>query len=283
NYEGEHFTQSAFTIDWEAKKAVCPQGKISASWSDQRKSSGTPVSRVHFTAQDCAACPAQGKCTKAANGKWGRSLTLLPQDQQAALEERRREQLTGQWQQRYNIRAGVEGTISQAIRRTRIRRTRYTVLVSSAAAAPKNSPPCGLLETAALLRFSGVGSAFVFHRDEGQLGRSVVLQIVQDVLAIGEGEVAGVARPVGDPSGRTVVGVLQAGPVGEGGPEIVEDMPVGMDSFAGGQPDAPYFHFVGLRQQGGADLVVMGVVDELLSKLRAPSVEVLRDEFTCQR
>ncbi|MFF1744494.1 transposase [Streptomyces mirabilis] len=128
NYEGEHFTQSAFTIDWEAKKAVCPQGKTSASWSEQRKSSGTPVSRVHFTAQDCAACPVQDMCTKAANGKWGRSLTLLPQDQQAALEERRREQLTDQWQQRYNIRAGVEGTISQAIRRTRIRRTRYTGL-----------------------------------------------------------------------------------------------------------------------------------------------------------
>ncbi|MFD8222262.1 IS1182 family transposase [Streptomyces sp. NPDC059697] len=128
NYEGEHFTQSAFTIDWEAKKAVCPQGKISASWSDQRKNSGTAVSRVHFTAQDCAACPAQDMCTKAANGKWGRSLTLLPQDQQAALEDRRREQLTDQWQQRYNIRAGVEGTISQATRRTGIRRTRYTSL-----------------------------------------------------------------------------------------------------------------------------------------------------------
>ncbi|MDX2661029.1 IS1182 family transposase [Streptomyces stelliscabiei] len=119
NYEGEHFTQSAFTIDWQAKKATCPQGKISASWSDQRKSSGTPVSRVHFTAQDCAVCPVRGKCTKAANGKWGRSLTLLPQDQQEALEDRRREQLTDQWQQRYNIRAGVEGTISQAVRRTR--------------------------------------------------------------------------------------------------------------------------------------------------------------------
>jgi IS5 family transposase len=128
NHEGEHFTQGAFTIDWEAKKAVCPQGRISASWSDQRKSSGTPVSRVHFTAQDCAACPVRGKCTKAANGKWGRSLTLLPQDQQTALEDRRREQLTDQWQQRYNIRAGVEGTISQAVRRTRIRRTRYTGL-----------------------------------------------------------------------------------------------------------------------------------------------------------
>ncbi|CAM5555329.1 hypothetical protein SALBM311S_02850 [Streptomyces alboniger] len=79
---------------------------------------------MHFTAQDCAVCPVRGKCTKAANGKWGRSLHLLPQDQQEALEDRRREQLTDQWQQRYNIRAGVEGTISQAVRRTRIRRTR---------------------------------------------------------------------------------------------------------------------------------------------------------------
>ncbi|GGK74631.1 transposase [Streptomyces flaveus] len=128
SYEGEHFTQSAFTIDWEAKKAVCTQGKISASWSGQRKSSGTPVSRVHFTAQDCAACPVRDKCTKAANGKWGRSLILLPQDQQTALEDRRREQLTDQWQQRYNIRAGVEGAISQAVRHTRIRRTRCTGL-----------------------------------------------------------------------------------------------------------------------------------------------------------
>jgi transposase len=128
NDEGEHFTQSAFRIDWEARTATCPQGKVSASWSDQRKSSGTPVSRVHFTAQDCAVCPVRGTCTKAANGKWGRSLTLLPQDQQEALEDRRREQLTDQWQQRYNIRAGVEGTISQAVRRTRIRRTRYTGL-----------------------------------------------------------------------------------------------------------------------------------------------------------
>lgn len=109
------------------KKATCPQGNVSASWSDQRKSSGTPVSRVHFTAQDCAVCPVRGKCTKAANGKWGRSLTLLPQTQQEALEDRRRDQLTDQWQQRYNTRAGVEGTISQAVRRTRIR-TRYTGL-----------------------------------------------------------------------------------------------------------------------------------------------------------
>ncbi|MFD0502415.1 transposase [Streptomyces chiangmaiensis] len=86
------------------------------------------LARVHFTAQDCGSCPVREKCTKAANGKWGRSLTLLPQDQQEALETRRREQLTDEWQKRYNIRAGVEGTISQAVRRTQIRRTRFTGL-----------------------------------------------------------------------------------------------------------------------------------------------------------
>jgi hypothetical protein len=83
---------------------------------------------VHFTAQDCGSCPVREKCTRAANGKWGRTLTLLPQDQQEALETRRREQLTDEWQQRYNIRAGVEGTISQAVQRTSTRRTRYTGL-----------------------------------------------------------------------------------------------------------------------------------------------------------
>lgn len=128
NHEGEHFTQSAFLIDWEVKKAVCPQGKVSASWSDQRKSSGTPVSRVHFTAQECAVCPVRDKCTRAANGKWGRSLTLLPREQQQILEQRRADQQTDAWKQRYDTRAGVEGTISQAVRRTGIRRTHYTGL-----------------------------------------------------------------------------------------------------------------------------------------------------------
>jgi transposase len=124
--DGEHFAQSAFRVDWQAKTVTCPNGKASASWSAQRKSSGTPVTQVRFTARDCAACPARDKCTTAVNGKWGRSLTLLPEAQQQVLESRRREQLTQAWQQRYHIRAGVEATISQTTRRTGIRRTRYT-------------------------------------------------------------------------------------------------------------------------------------------------------------
>ncbi|WP_372494201.1 transposase [Actinoallomurus purpureus] len=121
----DHFAQSAFAIDWQTRTVTCPQGVASVSWSDQHKSSGTPIGRVHFAAQDCRQCPLRSHCTNADNGKWGRSLTLLPRDQQQALDTRRQEQLTDEWQQRYHIRAGVEGTISQAVRRTAIRHTRY--------------------------------------------------------------------------------------------------------------------------------------------------------------
>ncbi|MCX4615468.1 MULTISPECIES: transposase [Streptomyces] len=118
-------TQAAFTTDWEARKVICPQGVASASWSQQRKASGTPLVRVHFALADCIACPLKPRCTKAANGKWGRSLTLQPREQQQILEERRAEQQTDLWKERYDVRAGVKGTISQAVRRTHLRHTPY--------------------------------------------------------------------------------------------------------------------------------------------------------------
>ncbi|WP_456340791.1 IS1182 family transposase, partial [Streptomyces mirabilis] len=82
-------TQAAFKTDWEARNVTCPGGAVSASWSQQRKASGTPLVRVHFALADCDACPLRPRCTKAANGKWGRSLTLLPREQQQILEEQR--------------------------------------------------------------------------------------------------------------------------------------------------------------------------------------------------
>ncbi|MDH6114963.1 hypothetical protein P3T34_007178 [Kitasatospora sp. MAP12-44] len=130
-HEGEHIPQSAFIVDWDARKVTCPQGAVSVSWSDQRKPSGTPITRVHFALRDCDPCPARTRCTKAANGRYGRTLTLLPQEQQQVLEQRRVEQQTEEWKARYDVRAGVEGTISQAVRRTGIRRTRYTGLAKT--------------------------------------------------------------------------------------------------------------------------------------------------------
>ncbi len=126
-HQGERLPQSAFHVDWQTKTVTCPQSKTSISWSTQRKTSGTELARVHFAAADCTGCPARAACTTAAaDSKWGRSLTLLPAAQQQVLDTRRREQATTAWQQSYDIRAGVEATISQITRRTGIRRTRYT-------------------------------------------------------------------------------------------------------------------------------------------------------------
>jgi transposase len=121
----DDLSQAAFKVDWDAKTVTCPTGATSIGWSEQRKPSGTPIVRVQFALADCDRCPLRTHCTKAANGRYGRSLTLLPRDQQQLLEHHRAQQQTPAWKQRYNVRAGVEGTISQAVRRSRLRRTPY--------------------------------------------------------------------------------------------------------------------------------------------------------------
>ncbi|MEU6325625.1 IS1182 family transposase [Streptomyces sp. NPDC047009] len=129
---GPDLSQRAFSVDWDRREAVCPRGAVSISWSEQVKSSGTPITRVQFAATDCRPCPLRSACTRACEkGRYGRSLTLLPREQQEILGQRRKEQQTEEWKQRYDIRAGVEGTISQAVRRTGMRRTRYTGLAKT--------------------------------------------------------------------------------------------------------------------------------------------------------
>jgi hypothetical protein len=156
-------TQAAFTTDWEAKKVTCPQGATSISWSQQRKASGTPLVRVHFALADCDPCPLKARCTKAANGKWGRSLTLLPQDQQQILEQRRAEQQTGAWKERYDARAGVEGTISQAVRHTRLQRTPYRGQDKTHLANVLSATALNIIRAAAWLNGTPLGTTRASH------------------------------------------------------------------------------------------------------------------------
>ncbi|MFJ1554720.1 transposase [Streptomyces mirabilis] len=156
-------TQAAFTTNWEARKVICPQGASSASWSQQRKASRTPLVRVHFALADCIACPLRPRCTKAANGKWGRSLTLLPREQQQILEERRAEQQTDLWKERYDVRAGVEGTISQADRRTHLRRTPYRGQSKTRLANILSATALNITRVDACLNGTPLGSTRVSH------------------------------------------------------------------------------------------------------------------------
>jgi transposase len=155
--------QAAFRVDWDARKVTCPQGATSVSWSDQRKPSGTPVARVHFALADCDPCPLRAQCTKAVHGRWGRSLTLLSREQHELLASQRAEQQTPQWKARYDIRAGVEGTISQAVRATRMRRTPYHGHPKTHLASILNATAVNLIRTDAWLNGTPLGTTRVSH------------------------------------------------------------------------------------------------------------------------
>ncbi|WP_083795482.1 transposase [Catenulispora acidiphila] len=76
---------------------------------------------LDFYGVGCHTCPAKTACTTARY----RGLTLHPREQQETLVRRRAEQDSAEWKTRYNIRAGIEATISQAVRHCDARHTRY--------------------------------------------------------------------------------------------------------------------------------------------------------------
>jgi transposase len=115
-------TAEAFEIDGQKKVATCPQGKQSISYYERLSSKGQPVQQFRFATKDCQACPLRERCCR---GQRGRILSLTPQEQNEALRQRRAEQQTVEWKRRYALRAGVEASVSQAVRTTSFRRTRY--------------------------------------------------------------------------------------------------------------------------------------------------------------
>ncbi len=115
---------SAFQVDWHKQQVRCPQGHLSLNWCPGRHNRGEEVIWVRFSAVTCQACPVQEQCTKREKHK-GRILTLSPQPIHEARSRRRTEQSTPAFQQRYALRAGIEGTISEGLRRHGLRRARY--------------------------------------------------------------------------------------------------------------------------------------------------------------
>jgi transposase len=134
------YTTAAFSIDWEHQQVTCPQDATSIAWNPCRQR-GTEAIVVKFAAATCRACPARNLCTRSSRS--GRQLSLRPREVHEAVAAARAGQTTGQWKARYNIRAGVEGTMRQATHVTGIRRARYlgldkTRLEHHAAAAAVN-------------------------------------------------------------------------------------------------------------------------------------------------
>ena len=117
---GAGYDKAAFSIDFDARQATCPQGTASSSWSPCRNDQGEAIV-VSWAKSACMPCPARQLCT---SGK-RRQVTIRPRELHEAVAAARAEQATAQWKARYAARAGVEGTMRQATHVTGIRRARY--------------------------------------------------------------------------------------------------------------------------------------------------------------
>lgn len=118
---GAGFDRASFVFDFDACTATCPAGNTSATWNPV-VCDGKPKVVVSFAKADCLPCPVRQSCTTSKAGR--RQLTVPPREVHQLQTTARAEQQTNDWQVRYAVRAGVEGTINQAIDYG-IRRTRY--------------------------------------------------------------------------------------------------------------------------------------------------------------
>lgn len=117
------FDINSFAIDWELKRVKCPMGEWSKAWRDRKDEYGNSVIEVRFERKTCAACESRKNCTKAKSEP--RLLKLRQRAAHEALQSARKGQDTEEFKQKSGKRAGIEGTISQAVRACDIRRSRY--------------------------------------------------------------------------------------------------------------------------------------------------------------
>ena len=126
---GQGFDLACFVVDWEAEQVLCPQGQLSRVWSPSQDEYGNAVLHIQFERKVCGTCVQRSACTKAKSGP--RTLKLRPQAQHEALRAARVRQTTEEFKQRYRLRAGVEGTIAQAVQDCGLRYARYRGLAKT--------------------------------------------------------------------------------------------------------------------------------------------------------
>lgn len=120
---GSGFAAADFHYDFARRVATCPAGRTSCSWQERPDRYGGKEIQIKFATRDCKPCPQRAQCTQTACGR--RLLTIQPEAEFRALQEARRQEVEPGFKKRYAARAGVEGTLSQAVRRSDLRRARY--------------------------------------------------------------------------------------------------------------------------------------------------------------
>jgi transposase len=119
------FAAAQFQIDWDQHQARCPQGKISISWTPLVDHHQNEVIKIKFSSRDCRHCAQLSQCVRSTKRYPRRTLTIRRHQQHQALQAAREREGTKAFQQEYDRRAGIEGTLSRGVRSCRLRRTRY--------------------------------------------------------------------------------------------------------------------------------------------------------------
>jgi transposase len=123
--QGKGFDAQHFVIDWEHEQARCPAGHTSVQWTPAVDNRATPVIKIRFATKDCQACPSLPDCVRSKKPYPRRLITVRAKESYEALQARRAREHTAAYRQAYAKRAGIEGTLSQGVRRARMRRSRY--------------------------------------------------------------------------------------------------------------------------------------------------------------
>lgn len=123
------YDSTKFTLDWETKQALCPQGKSSSSWCERCDKRRVPATFIKFKKSDCADCEARALCTRASHE--GRALQLPAREHYEAQQAARQLMNSKDGKELYKKRTGIEGTLSQGVRAFGLRQARYRSLAKT--------------------------------------------------------------------------------------------------------------------------------------------------------
>lgn len=120
------FLPGDFRIDWEAGVATCPAGATSRPMKPDKRGLVT----FAFSRRDCRPCDIRDKCTLA-KVDTPRRVTVHPEPIHEARMAAHAAQDSDRWRTTYKARAGIEATISQAVRGPDLRHARYRGLAKT--------------------------------------------------------------------------------------------------------------------------------------------------------
>jgi transposase len=105
---------------------ICPAGKRSAAWLECQTKETNPrrIVKVKFRRKDCFNCENRSKCVRSEKGA-PRQLLLQAKEFHEAMKKTRSMFSSEVGRREYQQRAGIEGTLSQGIRRGTVRQSRY--------------------------------------------------------------------------------------------------------------------------------------------------------------